>query len=411
MLPAAGVDPLAEVALAVHQADRDERQRAVGRLLEDVAGERAEAAGVDRQRAVHAELRAEVRDRALGRRRAARRPGARGRRATAASTAAIALEQRRRRPRRARAPPASASPSSRTGFSPQRSQRAGIDRRRTARGRRASTTSGSCRRGARGRPAAADTRAASAVGGAQEIVVAGSHRRAMMAASRRRAMARSTASPPTGPRARPGIGARGRVDDDDPARRRAVGAAVRPRSARPASVALRLALAALILWPFARPRLRGRSRADLGAAVALGACSGLLTLAFFEAIARIPLGVAVTIEFLGPLGVALAGSRHARDVAWVVLAGAGRRAADARRRARASRSTRPASRSRASRRVCWAALHPADEARRRALGRARGAVGLAGRRGARHAAGRRRRAPAPSCSRRRCCSPASGSRC
>jgi inner membrane transporter RhtA len=49
----------------------------------------------------------------------------------------------------------------------------------------------------------------------------------------------------------------------------------------------------------------------------------LLTLAFFEAIARIPLGVAVTIEFLGPLSVALAGSRHARDVAWVLLAGAG----------------------------------------------------------------------------------------
>jgi inner membrane transporter RhtA len=87
--------------------------------------------------------------------------------------------------------------------------------------------------------------------------------------------------------------------------------------------ALRLALAALILWPFARPRLRGRTRADLGAAVALGACSGLLTLAFFEAIARIPLGVAVTIEFLGPLGVALAGSRRARDVGWVLLAGAG----------------------------------------------------------------------------------------
>jgi len=88
-------------------------------------------------------------------------------------------------------------------------------------------------------------------------------------------------------------------------------------------VALRLALAALVLWPLARPRLRGRKRADIGAAVALGACSGLLTLSFFEAIARIPLGVAVTIEFLGPLGVALAGSRHARDVAWVLLAGAG----------------------------------------------------------------------------------------
>jgi len=89
------------------------------------------------------------------------------------------------------------------------------------------------------------------------------------------------------------------------------------------TVALRLALAALMLWPLVRPRLRGRSRADLGAAVALGAVSGLLTLSFFEAISRIPLGVAVTIEFLGPLGVALAGSRHARDVAWVVLAGAG----------------------------------------------------------------------------------------
>jgi inner membrane transporter RhtA len=88
-------------------------------------------------------------------------------------------------------------------------------------------------------------------------------------------------------------------------------------------VALRLTLAALILWPFARPRVRGRTGADLGAAVALGACSGLLTLACFEAIARIPLGVAVTIEFLGPLGVALAGSRHARDVAWVLLAAAG----------------------------------------------------------------------------------------
>jgi inner membrane transporter RhtA len=89
------------------------------------------------------------------------------------------------------------------------------------------------------------------------------------------------------------------------------------------TVALRLALAALILAPLARPRLRGRSRADLGAAVALGACSGLMTLAFFESISRIPLGVTVTIEFLGPLGVALAGSRHARDVAWVLLAGAG----------------------------------------------------------------------------------------
>src|SRR5215213_9230763 len=92
-----------------------------------------------------------------------------------------------------------------------------------------------------------------------------------------------------GDRPRPGL------DEHAPARRGALGAAVRP----------------------------GRPGGRRDAAAALGVCSGLLTLAFFEAIARIPLGVAVTIEFLGPLGVALAGSRRPRDVAWVVLAGAG----------------------------------------------------------------------------------------
>jgi inner membrane transporter RhtA len=89
------------------------------------------------------------------------------------------------------------------------------------------------------------------------------------------------------------------------------------------TVALRLVLAAPILWLIARPRLRGRSRADLGAAVALGACSAGLSLTWFESIARIPLGVAVTIQFLGPLGVALAGSRRPRDVLWVLIAGGG----------------------------------------------------------------------------------------
>jgi inner membrane transporter RhtA len=89
------------------------------------------------------------------------------------------------------------------------------------------------------------------------------------------------------------------------------------------TVALRLVLAALILRPFVRPRLRSRSRADLAAVVALGACSGLLSLTWFESIARIPLGIAVTIQFLGPLSVALAGSRRPRDVGWVLAAAAG----------------------------------------------------------------------------------------
>ena len=151
VLPAAGVDALAEVALAVHEPDRDERQRAVGRLLEDVAGERAEAAGVDRQRAVHAELGAEVGDRALGRRGASAR-GARGRRARpprpgrrARGAASRGRAGERLRP---------VSPSSRTGFSAAASSAPGRSTRR-ARGRRASTTSGSCRRAARARPAAA----------------------------------------------------------------------------------------------------------------------------------------------------------------------------------------------------------------------------------------------------------------
>jgi hypothetical protein len=70
VLPAAVVDALAEVAVAVQQADRDQRPGAVGGLLEDVARERAEAARVDRERAVEPVLGGEVRDRAVRRGRA-----------------------------------------------------------------------------------------------------------------------------------------------------------------------------------------------------------------------------------------------------------------------------------------------------------------------------------------------------
>src|SRR3990172_8009217 len=65
-----GVDPvlvLVEVSLAVEEADADHRQRQVRGGLQEVAGEDAETAPVQRQRAVDAELRAEVGDRALGR--------------------------------------------------------------------------------------------------------------------------------------------------------------------------------------------------------------------------------------------------------------------------------------------------------------------------------------------------------
>jgi len=86
---------------------------------------------------------------------------------------------------------------------------------------------------------------------------------------------------------------------------------------------LRLATSALILGVVVRPTLRGRTAADWRVAVSFGAVLGTMNWAIYESFARIPLGIAVTIEFLGPLTLALVGSRRARDLVWVVLAGAG----------------------------------------------------------------------------------------
>ena len=88
-------------------------------------------------------------------------------------------------------------------------------------------------------------------------------------------------------------------------------------------VLLRLALSALFLLAISRPSLRGRTRADLGAVIAFGLVLGAMNWSFYEALNRLPLGVAVTIEFVGPLAVAVGGSRRALDLIWVVLAGGG----------------------------------------------------------------------------------------
>jgi inner membrane transporter RhtA len=88
-------------------------------------------------------------------------------------------------------------------------------------------------------------------------------------------------------------------------------------------VMLRLLFAAVVLGVVARPTVRGRSARELAVPLVLGVASGLLTLSFYEAIARIPLGIAVAIEFIGPLSVALIGSRRWRDAIWVVLAAGG----------------------------------------------------------------------------------------
>ncbi len=90
-----------------------------------------------------------------------------------------------------------------------------------------------------------------------------------------------------------------------------------------AVVFLRIATGALILGLMARPRLRGLNRRDLGVAVAFGATLGLMNLSFYEALARMPMGIVVAIEFLGPLGVAVAASRRRLDLLWVALAGMG----------------------------------------------------------------------------------------
>src|SRR5919112_1670654 len=82
---------------------------------------------------------------------------------------------------------------------------------------------------------------------------------------------------------------------------------------------LRLAFAAVVLWAIWRPRIAG----DLRVAGAFGVALGLMNWSIYEAMDRIPLGVAVTIEFAGPLLVAVIGSRRALDGVWVVLAAAG----------------------------------------------------------------------------------------
>lgn len=82
---------------------------------------------------------------------------------------------------------------------------------------------------------------------------------------------------------------------------------------------LRLAFAAVVLWAIWRPRLTG----DLRLAGAFGVALGLMNWSFYEAIARIPLGIAVTIEFTGPLLVAVIGSRRLLDGVWIALAATG----------------------------------------------------------------------------------------
>ena len=83
---------------------------------------------------------------------------------------------------------------------------------------------------------------------------------------------------------------------------------------------LRLGLAAVMLGAVTRPRMRGWSGSQWAAVIAFGLALAGMNGMFYEAIARIPLGPAVAIEFLGPLGLAALLSRKPKDFAWIALA-------------------------------------------------------------------------------------------
>jgi inner membrane transporter RhtA len=89
------------------------------------------------------------------------------------------------------------------------------------------------------------------------------------------------------------------------------------------TVLLRIGFAALILLAVWRPTVRGLRGTRLRDVVLFGLVFAGMNLSFYEALDRIPLGIAVTIEFIGPLGVAVVASRRATDLIWVALAAVG----------------------------------------------------------------------------------------
>jgi inner membrane transporter RhtA len=94
--------------------------------------------------------------------------------------------------------------------------------------------------------------------------------------------------------------------------------------AGPAGVVLmRLVFGAVVLMALTRPRLAGRSRRDLLAVVSFGLVLACMNWSFYESLHRLPLGPAVTVEFIGPLAVAIAGFRTLLDIVWVAPAGGG----------------------------------------------------------------------------------------
>lgn len=89
------------------------------------------------------------------------------------------------------------------------------------------------------------------------------------------------------------------------------------------AVLLRTLFAALVLLALFRPTMRLLREGDRSGIALFGIALAGMNLFFFEALSRLPLGIAVTLEFTGPLGVAIAASRRAFDAVWVALAAGG----------------------------------------------------------------------------------------
>ncbi len=89
------------------------------------------------------------------------------------------------------------------------------------------------------------------------------------------------------------------------------------------SVALRLGFGAIVLCALARPALRGRSTRDWQVVTTYAATLATMNVCFYASLAHLPLGVAVTCEFVGPLTLSAVLSRRRRDIAAVLCAVAG----------------------------------------------------------------------------------------
>ncbi|KOU84524.1 DMT family transporter [Streptomyces virginiae] len=95
---------------------------------------------------------------------------------------------------------------------------------------------------------------------------------------------------------------------------------IMPRAGAAGVVTLRLAAAAIVLLLLCRPKVRGYTRSDWGTVVAFGVAMAGMNGLFYQAIDRIPLGPAVTLEVLGPLALSVVVSRRLVNLLWAGLA-------------------------------------------------------------------------------------------